>query len=283
MLELFEQYKSKGDFAKALILGRNLFNRHPESKEIFDAYFDFLCTLAENLPAMPDRQRFSEQANIALSFFTENADLSEELLNDISNYQQRMDNIFISLQEQQDAAAQAERKQIEQQNQELLLKIHDLKSQISRASDQSTLDKILPQLAKLDAELNKDIFTVEQEAYYNTETKAFTELISETMRRLEYDKNVAYNKQAVDAYSKALTEFRSDESKYSKISQLRALASRTLFAYDASRLFNETLIYYNIFIHISLASWMKKVNLRLPSAQLSAKGRRDEYAFNPEK
>lgn len=245
MLELFEQYKSKGDFAKALILGRNLFNRHPESKEIFDAYFDFLCTLAENLPAMPDRQRFSEQANIALSFFTENADLSEELLNDISNYQQRMDNIFISLQEQQDAAAQAERKQIEQQNQELLLKIHDLKSQISRASDQSTLDKILPQLAKLDAELNKDIFTVEQEAYYNTETKAFTELISETMRRLEYDKNVAYNKQAVDAYSKALAEFRSDESKYSKISQLRALASRTLFAYDASRLFNETLIYYN--------------------------------------
>ena len=153
MLELFEQYKSKGDFAKALILGRNLFNRHPESKEIFDAYFDFLCTLAENLPAMPDRQRFSEQANIALSFFTENADLSEELLNDISNYQQRMDNIFISLQEQQDAAAQAERKQIEQQNQELLLKIHDLKSQISRASDQSTLDKILPQLAKLDADL----------------------------------------------------------------------------------------------------------------------------------
>ena len=49
----------------------------------------------------------------------------------------------------------------------------------------------------------------------------------------------------VEAFEKAFRSFKTDESKYKNQTQLFGLVSTTLFAYDASKLFNETLIYYN--------------------------------------
>ena len=245
MLTLFTQCKDRGELSKALIVGKNLFNRHPESEEVFSAYFDLLCTLAESLPVIAERQQFAERANMVLHFFEENATISEDLLEHLTAYQQRMDAVYADLRTQQNNTAQAEQKKIEQENQKRLLKIHGLKNQISNAADQAVLDKALEQLAKIDAELKKDFFTVEQSAYYNTETRAFTELISDTMRMLEYKKNVSYNKKAAESFSKAYKAFCADEGKYKNRDQLRALASKYLFCFEASRLFNETLIYYN--------------------------------------
>lgn len=245
MLTLFNQCKDKGEFSKALVVGRNLFNRHPESEEVFSAYFDFLCTLAESLPSDTDRKQFAERADMTLAFFEENAAISEELLEQITVCRQRLDIIFTNLHKQQNDVVLAEQKKMEQENQKRLLKIHELKGRISSAADQAALDNALAQLAKIDAELEKDSFTVEQSAYYNTETRAFTELISDTMRRLEYKKNVAYNKKAAESFSKAYKAFCEDEGKYKNKDQLRALASKYLFSFDAARLFNETLIYYN--------------------------------------
>lgn len=49
----------------------------------------------------------------------------------------------------------------------------------------------------------------------------------------------------IDAYNSAFTSFKNNESRYKDKSQLFGLVSTTLFAYDAGRLFNETLIFYN--------------------------------------
>ena len=65
------------------------------------------------------------------------------------------------------------------------------------------------------------------------------------MRQLEYKDNIDYNKKAVNAYNSAFTSFKNNESRYKDKSQLFSLVSTTLFAYDAGRLFNETLIFYN--------------------------------------
>ena len=65
------------------------------------------------------------------------------------------------------------------------------------------------------------------------------------MREFEYLKNVDYNKKAVVAFESAFKKFRNDEATYKNHSQLFSLASSTLFAFDAAKLFNETLIYYN--------------------------------------
>ena len=80
---------------------------------------------------------------------------------------------------------------------------------------------------------------------YDQLNKSCTDTISAKMRQLEYKDNIDYNKKAVNAYNSAFTSFKNNESRYKDKSQLFGLVSTTLFAYDAGRLFNETLIFYN--------------------------------------
>ena len=120
-----------------------------------------------------------------------------------------------------------------------------LKDTLQSADTQESYDAILVKIGKIDSEIDKDALTEEQNNVYEALTKDHTELIGSKMRQLEYKKNIDYNKKAAEAFASAFERFRKDEGKYKKQTQLFTLASKTLFAYDASRLFNETLIYYN--------------------------------------
>lgn len=95
------------------------------------------------------------------------------------------------------------------------------------------------------AEIDHDNLTSEQKTHYDQLNKSCTDTISAKMRQLEYKDNIDYNKKAVNAYNSAFTSFKNNESRYKDKSQLFGLVSTTLFAYDAGRLFNETLIFYN--------------------------------------
>lgn len=245
MLTLFNKYRNAGKISEALLIGQNLFNRNPASEDVFSNYYDFLCSLAETLPSFADRQRFAEQANVTLAFFSENAVLTEPLVSCIFDYQQRLNHIFDEINSTQKAKADAERHAIESHNSEGLKKLFSLKDLLQQASSQKEFDNALSQIGKIDGEIDKDSFTDEQNGFYDNLTRDHTELISAKMRELEYKKNVAYNKQAADAYATAFKKFCENEGTYKNQTQLFALASKTLFAYDASRLFNETLIYYN--------------------------------------
>lgn len=245
MLTLFNFYKDAGKISEALLVGRNAFNRDPGNAEIFDAYYSYLCTLTETLPSLADRSHFAEQANIALAFYTENAVLTESVVADIMTYQSRLDAICGEIERTQQEKADKEKKEIEHHNSECLKKLYTLKDKLQVVSTQENFDAILAQIGQVDAEIVKDGFTHEQSATYDALTKDHTDLISSKMRELEYKKNVAYNKKAADSFAKAFTKFRNNESKYKNQTQLFSLVSTTLFAYDASRLFNETLIYYN--------------------------------------
>ena len=245
MLALFNSYKDAGRISEALMVGRNAFNRNPDSSEIFDAYFAYLCTLAETLPSFADRSHFAEQAGVALAFYTENAILTETVVSDIAAYQSRLDTICAEISNVQQAKTDRENEEIERHNSECLKKLYALKDKLQAVSAQADFDAILAQIGQVDAEIDKDSFTREQSDAYDALTKDHTELISSKMRELEYKKNVAYNKQAAESFAKAFSQFRNNEGKYKNQTQLFSLVSTTLFSYDASRLFNETLIYYN--------------------------------------
>lgn len=245
MLELFNRYKDAGKISEALMVGRNMFNRNPDNAEVFDAYYSYLCTLAETLPSFSDRSHFAEQASVALAFYTENAILTESVVSDITAYQFRLDNICGEIANIQQEKTEKETKEIEHRNSECLKNLYALKNKLQMASNQVEFDAILAQIGQVDAEIIKDNFTHEQSDSYNALTKDHTELISSKMRELEYKKNVVYNKQAADSFAKAFNQFRNNEEKYKTKTQLFSLVSTTLFAYDVSRLFNETLIYYN--------------------------------------
>lgn len=245
MLSLFEKYKNDGKITEALLVGRNLFNRNSGDEKIFTAYFEYLCTLAETLPSLADRINFAEQASVALAFYSENAELTSESVDALSGKQQRIDVILSEIESTKAKRVAVERAEIEAHNSECLKKLYSLKDEINRATTQDEFDKILVKIRETDTTMDKDEFTDEQSSIYEFLTRDHTELISEKMHQLEHIKNIAYNKQAADAFASAFERFRKDENKYRNQSQLFLLASTTLFAFDASRLFNETLIYYN--------------------------------------
>lgn len=245
MLSLFEKYKSEGKITEALLVGRNLFNRNPADEQIFSAYFAYLCTLAETLPSFADRANFAEQANVVLAFYTENAILKSDTVEALSQHQKRIDEIYSEIENTKAERIKSERIAIESHNSDCLKELYALKDTLQRATAQEEFDDVLSKVGKLDNDINKNVLTDEQSAVYDTLTKDITELISVKMHQLEHKKNIAYNKQAADAFASAFNKFRNDESKYKNQTQLFSLASTTLFAFDASQLFNETLIYYN--------------------------------------
>ena len=245
MLSLFEKYKNDGKITEALLVGRNLFNRNSGDEIIFSAYFEYLCTLAETLPSLADRINFAEQASVALAFYSENAELTSESVDALSGQQQRIDVILSEIESTKAKRVADERAEIEAHNSECLKKLYSLKDEINRATTQDEFDKILVKIRETDTTMDKDEFTDKQSSIYESLTREHTELISEKMHQLEHIKNIAYNKQAADEFASAFERFRKDENKYRNQSQLFLLASTTLFAFDASRLFNETLIYYN--------------------------------------
>ena len=245
MLTLFNSYKNAGKIKEALMVGRNAFNRNPASTEVFNAYYSYLCTLAETLPSYTDRKSFADQANVALAFYTENTMLTEASVAEIAECQSRLDAIYTEISGVQKAKADKEQKDIEYHNDECLKKLYTLKDKLQASSTQEEFDSILIQVGQTDGVIFKDRLTQNQSDTYDALTKESTDLISEKMRELEYKKHVAYNKQAADSFAKAFSQFRNNESKYKNQTQLFSLVSTTLFAYDASRLFNETLIYYN--------------------------------------
>ena len=245
MLRLFEEYTKNGKITEALLAGRNLFNRNPGDEKIFSAYFSYLCTLAETLPAFADRKNFAEQANVALAFYSENAMLTKEFVEGFSIYQQRLNVILENIKKTTMERMAEEQEKAESLNTESLKKLFALKDSMQGKITQEKFDEILVQIGKLDDVIEKDAFTEEQASLYESLKKAVSELIGVKMRQLEHGKNIDYNKQAAQAFASAFEKFRKEEGKYKNQAQLFSLVSTTLFAFDASRLFNETLIYYN--------------------------------------
>jgi len=245
MLNLFESYKDANKITEAVLVGRNLFNRNPQSQEVFSAYFDYLCNLAETLPNQADRHDFATQAGVSLAFYSENADLDENVVASIASYQKRLTMIISTLTNAEQEACATAVAEIITYNDNGLKELYRLKDSLYSASTQEQFDKTLIEISVIDNKIKKDSLTDEQINTYETLTKEHTNLISSKMRDFEYMKNIAYNKQAVDSFAKAFKQFREDENKYKNQTQLFSLASSNLFAYDASRLFNETLIYYS--------------------------------------
>ena len=245
MNELFLQYKDACQIPEALLVGRNLLNRSPGSTEAFAPYFDLLCSLAEGMPSLRDRQSFADQASVALSFYEENADLSAEAIKQIEACQARISTILETLQNDENANLHQQQIETEQQNSNCIKDLYELKDSIRRAESQEAFDAALLKISSIDQKIDQSTLTSQQKKHYEQLTKEHTELINEKMRELQHKKDVSYNREAVEAYSKAFKAFKANESKYKDLTQLRGLSAGTLFAFDAARLFNETLIYYN--------------------------------------
>ena len=146
---------------------------------------------------------------------------------------------------QRDYFLREQKRAIEATNTTQIKKLYTIKQKLENAKTHAEFDKLLQEISAVDAEIDHDNLTSEQKTHYDQLNKSCTDTISAKMRQLEYKDNIDYNKKAVNAYNSAFTSFKNNESRYKDKSQLFSLVSTTLFAYDAGRLFNETLIFYN--------------------------------------
>ena len=245
MNPMFNEYKDAGKIQEALLIGRNMVNKAPGDSECVNAYLDFLLMLDEKLPRTDERKSFADQANLVLSFYEENADLTDDIINDIHVYHNRLGAVVTDIAQLEQEEYEKQKRAIEATNTTQIKKLYTIKQKLENAKTHAEFDKLLQEISAVDAEIDHDNLTSEQKTHYDQLNKSCTDTISAKMRQLEYKDNIDYNKKAVNAYNSALTSFKNNESRYKDKSQLFSLVSTTLFAYDAGRLFNETLIFYN--------------------------------------
>lgn len=245
MNPMFNEYKDAGKIQEALLIGRNMVNKAPGDSECVNTYLDFLLMLAEKLPRTDERKSFADQANLVLSFYEENADLTDDIINDIHVYHNRLGAVVTDIAQLDQEEYEKQKRAIEATNTTQIKKLYTIKQKLENAKTHAEFDKLLQEISAVDAEIDHDNLTSEQKTHYDQLNKSCTDTISAKMRQLEYKDNIDYNKKAVNAYNSAFTSFKNNESRYKDKSQLFGLVSTTLFAYDAGRLFNETLIFYN--------------------------------------
>lgn len=238
MITLFTKYASEGKIAEAIMIGQNMVNKNPGEKYEFEAYFDYLCKLAEQHSSLDERKAFLSQANTVLSFYVDNTTLDEDAILTIGTYQDRINKISDEIQ----SKAEDETRKV---NDIQLMRLYGLKDQLFDAKTRVGFASVLKEIQDADSLLDKPAMNRKQNEAYDELVKENTEIMSEKMREFDRKDRVEYNKKAAEAFHRAYESFKKDEGKYKHQMQLFSLVSTTLFAYDASKLFSETLIYYN--------------------------------------
>lgn len=245
-MELFETLKKSDNIWDAQIVGKNLFCKNPDSCGAFGQYFDFCIKIAGYPVELESRSFFVSEAELALNVFSEKVNISEETLAII---QQKRNELLQVASEINDLVAKGETEDYNRRikaNNDCLSKLSRLKGDLFKATTQTSFEKALEEISVIETSLEKALLTESQITLYNALTKEYSEIVSKKMAELSYSEDVAYNKDAVESFKKSFTLFKSNESKYSEHdNNLYELVSKYLFAYDAKRLFNETLIFYN--------------------------------------
>ena len=246
MTELFNKYYLEQRFYDALLVGRNQVNRNPGNIECFEEYFYLLLKLANELPILSEGSSYLNQADVALAFFEENVELDDTMVLRISKYHSELDRVIKTLKKDSDVEADRNRKANKDQINKFLKELTRDRDRISQAKTQEKLNQILTNISITDQQIDHSLMSEKQNAIYNELNQSMTDLISRKMREFEHQKNIDYNRQAVDAFARAFSDFKTNEDTYKADNALLyELTSKSLFGYDASRLFNETLVYYN--------------------------------------
>lgn len=239
-MELFEKLKME-DLAPwdAQIVGKNMFCQNPGEEKNFNEYFSFCLEVATRSVEIETRTFFVNEAELALDIFSEKCNMNESMLKVIQEARSKLVSVSNGINES------IQKKQSEE-NDNVLSDLIKLKKEMYQAEKQTQFDDVLKKMSNLEERLDKAALDQKQTEYYNSLTKNFSNIVSKKMTEIAHDENIQYNKEAVDSFKKAFDLFKANEDKYKKSeSELRGLVSKYLFKFDAKRLFNECLVYYN--------------------------------------
>lgn len=244
-MTLFEKLKDN-QIWDAQIVGKNKFCKNPQNIEVFCKYFDFCISVSKFPVEIETRNFFANEAELALRIFCEQTDIDEDILTLIQSKRHDLVHASNSI---NDAVQISNRKNIElikERNNANLKELAKYKSQICETKTQCDFDKCLAQIVVIENNLNKEYFSESQASVYTELTKDYSAVVSSKMDRFAHLQDVEYNKCAVRDFKSAFETFKKDPDAYKQHdAKLYELVSKYLFTYDAKRLFNESLIYFN--------------------------------------
>ncbi|MCF0225175.1 MAG: hypothetical protein HUK20_12980 [Fibrobacter sp.] len=240
MTELFEHYHEEavktGDYSNALLVGNNLFHKHPSDDALFSKYVQMLFEYYEK----ENREiAILEHIQAVISTYSENAVISDETIATIRRYESTANMLTERTREEREAKKRESLKEIIAANDEALKRAGEAIDDMRIVSSEEEFHRILDKIRTIDLGFDSNHFVDRQRAKYDEITKISTELIEKKMKFFERQKNIEYNKRAVESYGNVYRLFKDFSGDYTN-GQIREL-----FEYDPARLFNETIVYYN--------------------------------------
>lgn len=239
MKDLFFHYKENNRISEALIVGQNMFAKYPGDKECFEPYFKLLVELASG-GETSKRNSFLQQAMTASAIFSENTQLTEEIVEYIQKNELLLETTYNEIEAANETKKRDFVKDKIQFNDDALILIEKLLLKLKNVKTKEEFEKIIQTLGKVDSGIDKEYMSERQSEKYSELTKNSSNLVSVKMSSFEEAENREYNIKAIEAYKNAF-----DMLKNNEITESHKDVMRNLFSFDAARLYNETLVYYN--------------------------------------
>lgn len=245
MSELVKKLQEEGRFTDAYIVAKNALSKDIGNADLFQNFIDMALEIAMYDIIFDERKQYVSDANSALALFAENVDMSEAALAMIKQAKARVTETFLAVCQEEEVYFAQQAGSVREKNTELLNQLVDIYNRIKSAKDQSQFEKILSEVSQVEAQLAKEVFSADQQTSYEMLSKSFSQAISEKMEELNRNELLDYNKRAVSCFNDVLQAFKRDSGKYKNESNLKALMTSKFFVFDSSKLFNETLVFYN--------------------------------------
>lgn len=243
---LFINLVSQNKFWNAQLVGKNLLCKDPANQNTFEAYFDFCIKICRLPIEIETRTFYLKEAELSLSVFCERAEISESVLKVIEVKRQNLVEASRIINETIQDEISKQNKEIESVNQVCLRKLVQLKGEFLKCTNQKEFDRLIMQMSEIEKSFDKESFSDTQQLQYDALTKDFSDLVSKSMARIVRESDIEYNRKAAESFKSAFDMFKNRPELYTaNDSKLYELVAKYLFAFDAKRLFNETLVYYN--------------------------------------
>lgn len=245
MTELVNKLKAEGNFVDAYLVAKNNLSRNIGDYSMFQQFIDLALELAMYDVVFDERKQYASDAQTALVMFSEAAELDENIIVRIREARIRIGTVIDKILSAEQAEIVAANRKVQDENTVYLTQLVAIYDAIVAARSQKEFDDALAQVSEVEAKLYKEAFSADQETTYEKLTRQYSELISKKMEEINRSELLEYNKRAVASFNDVFKAFKREPSKYKDEGVLKALMTTKFFAFDSSKLFNESLVFYN--------------------------------------
>ena len=247
MNELYVKLKDDNQLFDAYFVIKNDLSHNPGDTEIFKTFMDLALRIASFDMEYNARRKYLGEADMALTIFSESVEMTElSIIDLIKDYSKRISKASLSLQKEEEESIYKLEESKRQGNQKLFERLADIYKNMESINSQNELDGTLKNIAEIEEQIDKRVFSVRQQQTYESLTKAFSKLIGEKMEDINHLELLELNKEAVKNFKMVFDKYNDKKTFYNKNeTDLKSLVTKYLFVYDSRQLFNESLIYFN--------------------------------------